>query len=48
MKSYTYYIEFKNGHAETIIIEAPNEQEAKKSVKDTFRNLDLIELIKEE
>lgn len=47
MKSYTYYIEFRMGHAETITVEAPSEQEARKSIKDTFRNVLLIELIKE-
>lgn len=46
MKTYTYYIEFKGRFAETV--EAPSEEEAKKSLKETFRNLTLIELITEE
>lgn len=47
MKTYTYYIEFKTRCAETITIEAPSE-EARKSLRETFRNLTLIELIKED
>lgn len=48
MKTYTYYIEFKGRFAETVTVEAPSEEEAKKSLKETFRNLTLIELIMEE
>lgn len=47
MKTYTYYIEF-NRCAETITIEAPSEEEARKSLRETFRNLTLVELIKED
>lgn len=46
MKTYTYYIEFKTRCAETITIEAPSE--ARKSLRETFRNLTLVELIKED
>ncbi len=48
MKTYTYYIEFKGRFVETVTVEAPSEEEAKKSLKETFRNLTLIELITEE
>lgn len=34
MKTYTYYIEFKTRCAETITIEAPSEEEARKSLRD--------------
>lgn len=43
MKTYTYYIEFKTRCAETITIEAPSEEEARKSLRETFRNLTLVE-----
>lgn len=48
MKTYTYYIEFKKRCAETVTIEAPSEEEARKSLNETFRNLTLVELISEE
>lgn len=48
MKTYTYYIEFKSSHAETIRIEAPSEEEARKSLSETFPKLTIVELIKEE
>lgn len=32
MKTYTYYIEFKKRCAETVTIEAPSEEEARKSL----------------
>lgn len=49
MKTYTYYIEFKTRCAETITIEASSEEEeARKSLRETFRNLTLVELIKED
>lgn len=48
MKTYTYCIEFKTRCAETITIEAPSEEEARKSLRETFRNLTLVELIKED
>lgn len=41
MKTYTYYIEFKTRCA-------PSEEEARKSLRETFRNLTLVELIKED
>lgn len=44
MKTYTYYIEFKKRCA----VEAPSEEEARKSLNETFRNLTLVELISEE
>lgn len=47
MKTYTYYIEFKKRCAETVTIEAPSEEEARKSLNETFRNLTLVELISE-
>jgi hypothetical protein len=34
--------------AETVTIEAPSEEEARKSLNETFRNLTLVELISEE
>lgn len=43
-----YYIEFKKRCAETVTIEAPSEEEARKSLNETFRNLTLVELISEE
>lgn len=46
MKTYTYYIESKKRCAVTI--EAPSEEEARKSLNETFRNLTLVELISEE
>lgn len=48
MKTYTYYIEFKKRCAETVTIEASSEEEARKSLNETFRNLTLVELISEE
>lgn len=36
MKTYTYYIEFKTRCAETITIEAPSEEEAKKISQRDF------------
>ena len=45
MKTYTYYIEFKKRCAETVTIEAPSEEEARKSLNET---LTLVELISEE
>lgn len=48
MKTYTYYIEFKKRCAETVTIEAPSEEEARKSLNETFRNLTLVGLISEE
>lgn len=37
MKTYTYYIEFKKRCAETVTIEAPSEEEARKSLNETFQ-----------
>lgn len=42
------HIEFKKRCAETVTIEAPSEEEARKSLNETFRNLTLVELISEE
>ena len=39
---------FKKRCAETVTIEAPSEEEARKSLNETFRNLTLVELISEE
>lgn len=48
MKIYTYYIESKKRCTETVTIEAPSEDEARKSLNEIFRNLTLVELISEE
>lgn len=48
MKTYTYYIEFKTRCAETITIEAQVKKKQENLSERLFRNLTLVELIKED
>ncbi len=47
MNIYTYYVQHSSKHAETVTVEAPNEEEARKSLDELFPDSTSIELVKE-
>lgn len=48
MKIYTYYVELKSGCSETIRVQAPSEEDARESLKETISDLEELSLINEE
>lgn len=48
MKIYTYYVELKNGRSATVRVQAPSEEDARESLKETISDLKELSLINEE